>query len=103
MYGTTADAVLLSVQARAQGRIDSVCESREHDSGVEKRARDSGCDGNQIALAAEDLDLWRTRHFRKIHGAADTMSPDSRIHLATRIATPPEYNIAMQGPTKASA
>ena len=31
------------------------------------------------------------------------MSPDARIHLATRIATPPEYNIAMQGTTKASA
>jgi len=36
-------------------------------------------------------------------GAAAIMSPDARIHLATRIATPPEYNIAMQGPTKASA
>jgi hypothetical protein len=37
------------------------------------------------------------------NGAAATMSPDARIHLATRIATPPEYNIAMQDLTKASA
>src|SRR6266581_3611608 len=34
------------------------------------------------------------------NGAAASMSPDARIHLATRIATPPEYNVAMQGPTK---
>ena len=38
-----------------------------------------------------------------VQSLAATMSPDARIHLATRIATPPEYNIAMQGTTKASA
>jgi hypothetical protein len=37
------------------------------------------------------------------NGAAASMSAGVKIHLAKRIATPPEYNIAMQGPTKASA
>src|SRR5260370_17102862 len=44
--------------------------ARKHDSGVEKRPRDSGCDGYQVALAVEDLYLWSARHFRQIHGAA---------------------------------
>src|SRR6266446_4837291 len=52
------------------GRVDSVCGSREHDSGVEERACDSGRDGNQIALAVEHLYLWSARHLRQIHGAA---------------------------------
>ena len=42
----------------------------KHDSRVEKRPCDSGCDGDQVALTVEDFYLRRARHFRQIHGAA---------------------------------
>jgi hypothetical protein len=42
----------------------------EHDSGVEQRPCDSGGNGDQVALAVEDLYLRRPGHFRQIHGAS---------------------------------
>jgi hypothetical protein len=60
--------------------IDSVCGSSKHDSGVEKRSGDSCGYSDQIALAVEDLHLWSTRHFRKIHGAAT--ADEGRVFFA---------------------
>src|SRR6266550_3383277 len=68
--GRSVKAIKIKCANRWAGRVDSVCGSCKHDAGMEERARDSRCDGDQVALAVEDLYLWSARHFRQIHGAA---------------------------------
>src|SRR5208337_605737 len=57
---------------RARTPVAPLIESSrgEHDLRMEQRPCDSGSDGDQLALAVEDLYLWSARHFRQIHGAA---------------------------------